>query len=170
MQIYKSFRIFTAQWFKWKYNFVQAGIAKAFLFQILNAIWSIQYKYLSQCNLKSTSTHQKKLAFLKITPQIFFPSQFSIKYRGKSVLKSTIFHSSQRFLKKQEQVCSLKDRLVVDLLLIKCWKFWFGMTLDESNYQIGCLAVFWLYFGIWAKWKKIRTLTWTYVHKYLSDS
>ena len=38
---------------------------------------------------------------------------------------------------KQERVCSLKDRLVVDLLI----KFWFGMTLDQSNYQIGCLVL-----------------------------
>ena len=42
---------------------------------------------------------------------------------------------------KQEQVCSLKDRLVVVLLLIKCCKFWFGMTSDQSNYQIGCLVL-----------------------------
>ena len=26
--------------------------------------------------------------------------------------------------------CSLKDRLVGDLFLIKCWRFWFWMTLD----------------------------------------
>ena len=42
---------------------------------------------------------------------------------------------------KQERVCLLKDRLGVVLLLIKCWKFWFGMTSDQSNYQIGCLVL-----------------------------
>ena len=70
---------------------------------------------------------------------------------------------------QQEQVCSLKDRLVVVLLLIKCWKFWFGMTLDQSNYQIGCLVL--NNIGcILGKMKKIGTFTWVYVHKYLSDS
>ena len=41
---------------------------------------------------------------------------------------------------KQERVSSLKDRLVVVLLFIKCWKFWFGMTLDQfGNFGLGCL-------------------------------
>ena len=37
-------------------------------------------------------------------------------------------------LAKQERVCSLKDRSLTVLLLINCLKFWFGMTLDQSNY------------------------------------
>ena len=58
----------------------------------------------------------------------------------------------------QERVCSLKNRLVVVLLLIKCWQFWFEMTLDQfgnfclivlcgmtsvkyRNYQFGCLVL-----------------------------
>ena len=48
-------------------------------------------------------------------------------------------------LKKQERDCSLKDRLVVDLLLIKCWQFCFEMTLDQfGNFGLIDSCVGWL--------------------------
>ena len=54
-------------------------------------------------------------------------------------------------------------------------KIWFGMTLDQSNYQIGCLVLnnigrILVKFWNLGKMKKIGTFTWMYVHKYLSNS
>ena len=43
---------------------------------------------------------------------------------------------------KQERVCSLKDRSVEVLLLINCWKFYFGLTLEQFRISGGQITFF----------------------------
>jgi len=45
-------------------------------------------------------------------------------------------------ISKQERVCSLKDRSVEVLLLINCWKFYFGLTLEQFRISGGQITFF----------------------------
>ena len=104
----------------------------------------------------------------KFSCKILYKSSYIYVYLYTTRLDNVPQYSinANSFLLKQERVCSFKDRLVVDLLLIKCCKFWFWMTLNPSNYQIGCLVlnnigrilvIFWN-LGLLGKMKKLEHL------------